>query len=305
MPDLSAPIRPAAARSSVLVLGAHRFDLTHQAVVIGVVAARRPAAAPAARTLDRTIDEALALAAQGADVVELSFEAEAPAAVDQVGEGRAGRDDRGPGGRHDEDDDDDEGTDEDAAGAAAEAVAALCARVDVPVAVASSHPSVVRAGLAAGASLGRHPGGVPGDHYLHAIHAAGAAVIVTAPPHRPSAGAAGVVDTITADLVDLGDRARALGLDPARVLFDPGVGRAAPPDASLVLRATGTFAALGHALVVSLLPPADAGATRAALERRLGPAALAIGAGARLVRTGDVHEVRRVAAVMAAILGAP
>lgn len=192
-------------------------------------------------------------------------------------------------------------------------VDALAAAVGVPVACATTRASVARAAYAAGAVVGDDPSGFSDPGYLPAAVVAGASVVARHPavaqaaPGRPS-GADDVVAQVRAFLVEQARRAEKAGLPRERIVLDAGVdGRATTEQSLRLLRASPVLAELGYPLASasgsSLAGPADERSDEA-LAITATTAALAVAGGCRVLRTSDVRTARRVADVLAAILGA-
>lgn len=297
MPDTSVPTRPAALRPSVLALGPHRFDVTHRAVVVGVIT---PTPEAGERTGPWSVDALLATARtlvhDGADILEVGT-------LDDV-------------------------TQDEELDRLLPVVEALRSRFDLPLCIDSGRSAVARAGFSAGAVLGRDRRGGADPDYLRAVAELGVAIVLTAP--RPGGAGADpgersdvddIVGMVRATLVDHLAQAEAAGIARDQMLIEAGLfagptlaspaGVMAPWSLRL-LRASDVFADLGYPFVVSVEAgyPVDAehaGGEHAERVRydTMAAHALAIGRGCRVVRAHDVRSARRVVDTMAAILGAP
>ncbi|HUY23588.1 MAG TPA: dihydropteroate synthase [Acidimicrobiales bacterium] len=196
------------------------------------------------------------------------------------------------------------------------AIAALHARVDVPVSVDTWRASVARESYAAGAVMGNDISGFADPDYLAAAAAAGAAVVAThirigpriadPDPHYDD-----VVASVRTFLEDRAARARAAGLAADRVVLDAGLdlGKTAAQSLEL-LRASDVLAGLGYPLLLSASNKPFLGVTLdLAVDRRgeasLSAAAIGVALGCRIVRAHDVSGTRRVCDAVAAVLEAP
>jgi dihydropteroate synthase len=270
-----------------LAIGERRFDVTHHAVVMGILN----------RTPDSFYDQgsyfgfddflrkAEHLVAEGADVLD-------------VGGVKAG-----PGPEVGEDEELER---------VVPAVAALRARFDVPLSIDTWRASVATACFAAGASVGNDISGFADPEYLPACAVAGASVVAThirlAPrvadpdPHYDD-----VVDTVTTFLADLARRAERAGIPRDRIMVDAGLdlGKTEPQSLTL-LRASDRLAALGYTVLLSAsnkrflwhllgVERHEAG------EGTMAAHALGVSLGCRVLRAHDVRAARRVADVVAAI----
>ncbi len=272
-----------------LVLGVRTYDLTTRALVMGVLdaAGRGFASDSGAAHVDACLGHAERLVDDGADLLEVGTVTVAPVGA-QLSEPEE-------------------------LDVVVPLVDALAAAVGVPVACATTRASVARAAYAAGAVVGDDPSGFSDPGYLPAAVVAGASVVARHPavaqaaPGRPS-GADDVVAQVRAFLVEQARRAEKAGLPRERIVLDAGVdGRATTEQSLRLLRASPVLAELGYPLASasgsSLAGPADERSDEA-LAITATTAALAVAGGCRVLRTSDVRTARRVADVLAAILGA-
>ncbi len=194
-------------------------------------------------------------------------------------------------------------------------VEALAARFEVPVSVDTWRACVAGEAYRAGAVLGNDISGFSDPAYLPTAAAAGASVVAThirlAPRERdPDPAYENVVGEVAAHLAELAGRATRAGLPPEQVIIDAGLDLGKTPEQSLaLLRASDRLATLGYPLMVSASNKAFLGALLGlGLDQRreasLAAAALAVGRGARLIRTHDVLGTRRVCVTLAAVLEA-
>jgi dihydropteroate synthase len=276
--------------ASSLDLGRRRYDITHRALVMGILN----------RTPDSFFD-------QGATWDWGAFWARA----DQiVGEGAdildVGAVKAGPG---------PEVTESEEMDRLLPAVVGLVERFDLPVSVDTWRASVAQESFRAGAVLGNDISGFADPEYLHVAAASGAAVVAThirlAPRLAdPEPVYANLVGEVSAFLVERAGRALAAGIPPERVVIDAGLdlGKTAAQSLEL-LQASPALACLGYPLLLSASNKTFLGALLdlEVTERREASAAahaLGIGLGCRVVRAHDVRGTCRVRDMMAAILEA-
>ena len=271
-------------------LGTHRFDVTHRALVMGILN----------RTPDSFFD-------QGGYWDFDSFLAKAEALVDEgadfldVGGVKAG-----PGA---------EVTEQEELDRVLPAIEALAARFDVPLSVDTWRSSVARAASAAGAVGGNDISGFADPDYLPAAAEAGASVVAThirLAPRVPDPDPVyeDLVPDVCAFLADRAARAEAAGVPRQRIMVDAGLdlGKSEPQSLEL-LRASDALVALGYPVFLSASNKRFLGALVGTdvtdrREASLAAHALGIGLGCRILRAHDVRGSRRVADVMAAVLAA-
>lgn len=188
----------------------------------------------------------------------------------------------------------------------------LAGRLPVPLSVDTSKPEVAEAALSAGAHIVNDIHGLRADPAMARVVARhGAAVIVMA--NLRGVRYDDVVQAVMAQLRRSLAIAEAAGIDPARVIVDPGFGFGPAPAENLELvRRLGELRALGRPL---LLGPSRKSTIGAVLglpveERVEGTAAvvaIAIDRGVDLVRVHDVRAIVRAARMTDAIVraGAP
>ena len=281
---------PVSVRTVQLALGDTRFDITHRAVVMGILN-RTPDSfydQGAYYEFDAFLRKAEQLVADGADFLD-------------VGGVKAG-----PG---------DEVTEAEELERVVPAVQALAGRFDVPLSVDTWRASVAKECFAAGAVVGNDISGFADPDYLPVCAAAGASVVAThirlAPRvPDPEPYYADVVATVCDFLADRAERARAAGIAPERIMVDAGLDLGKTEAQSLVLlRASDRLAELGYPVFLSAsnkrflwhLLEVD---RSSAGDGTMAAHALGIALGCRILRAHDVRNGRRVADVMAAILAA-
>lgn len=273
-----------------LALGATRFDITHRAVVMGILN-RTPDSfydQGAYYDFDDFLRKAEQLVADGADFLD-------------VGGVKAG-----PG---------EEVSEAEELERVVPAVEALARRFDVPLSVDTWRATVAGECFAAGAVVGNDISGFADPAYLPTCAAAGASVVAThirlAPrvpdpdPHYDD-----VVQTVCDFLADRAEGARAAGIAADQIMIDAGLDLGKTEAQSLVLlRASDRLTELGYPVFLSasnkrfLWTLLDVDRSSAG-QGTMAAHALGIALGCRILRAHDVRNGRRVADVMAAILAA-
>ena len=272
-----------------LQLGNRTFDLTHRALVMGILNRTHDSFfAPAATfDLDVLLARADQLVADGADLLD-------------IGGVKAG-----PGADVSETEELDR---------VIPAVRALRARFDVPLSVDTWRASVAEASFAAGAVMGNDISGFADPNYLAVSATAGATVVATHIRLRPRVADPtpiydDVTSTVTAFLRDRVARARAAGIDADRIVVDAGLDLGKSPAHSLqLLRDSACLASLGSPLLLSASNKTFLGALFDLPVTQRGSASLAAAAvgivgGCRLVRTHDVRGTVRVRDALCEVVG--
>ncbi len=271
-----------------LHLGERRFDVTHRAVVMGILN-RTPDSVydkGSYWAFDDFLAKAEQLVTDGADFLD-------------VGGVKAG-----PG---------KEVTEAEELDRVVPAVEALRTRFDLPLSVDTWRASVAAACFEAGAVVGNDISGFADPDYLPTCAAAGASVVAThirLAPRVPDPDPRydDLVGDVCAFLADRASRAEAAGIPPERIMVDAGLdlGKSEPQSLEL-LRASGELAALGYPVFLSAsnkrflwrLLEVDVGA---AAVGTMAAHALGIARGCRILRSHDARAARRVSSVMASIL---
>ncbi len=274
----------------LLCLGPHRFDVTHRALVMGILN-RTPDSfydRGSYYDFDAFLRQAERLVADGADFLD-------------VGGVKAG-----PG---------EEVTEDEELTRVVPAIEALAARFDLPLSVDTWRASVARACFEAGAVVGNDISGFADPDYLDVCAAAGASVVAThirLAPRVPDPDPVydDVVATVREFLADRAGAARAAGIAPEAIMVDAGLDLGKTEAQSLVLlRHSDDLVSLGYPVFLSasnkrfLWKLLDVDVDAAALGT-VAAHALGVGLGCRVLRCHDVRAGRRVADVMAAILEA-
>jgi dihydropteroate synthase len=264
----------------VLAFGSRRVDVTHRAVVMGVLNRTKDSFYEPAVTfdLDAFFARAAQLVAEGADLLD-------------VGGVKAG-----PGAEVSEQEELDR---------VVPAIEELTKRFDVPVSVDTWRASVAAASYEAGACVGNDISGFADPEYLPAAKRAGATVVATHIRLRPRVDDPhphydDVTATVTAFLLERRQWAYDAGLGPEQVILDAGLdlGKTAAQSLQL-LRDSDRLSELGSPLLLSASNKTFLGK---ALNLEVGErvtashAATAIGIslGCRIVRVHDVAGTVRV-----------
>jgi dihydropteroate synthase len=238
---------------------------------------------------DRAVADAMRMAADGADVLDIGGESTRPGAspVDADEEWRR----VGP------------------------VLEGLRGRIDVPVSIDTYKASVAIRALQAGATIVNDISGLTFDPELPAVVArTGAAVVLMHTRGRPQvmyaeADYGDVVGEVTAELDKRRYVAEAAGIAPDRIIFDPGFGFAKrASDSMQLLAGLARLHRLGRPILSGPSRKSFLSATSGDLPpaARLWPTAAAVTAsilaGAHLVRVHDVREMVQVARTADAIL---
>ncbi|GAC1486127.1 MAG: dihydropteroate synthase [Candidatus Limnocylindrales bacterium] len=190
------------------------------------------------------------------------------------------------------------------------AVARLVAELGVPVSIDTTEPRVAEAALAAGARILNDVSGLRDTRLAEIATRHGAWLVVTDNGwSRPLAAGARPVDAVIARLQRLVAEATAAGMDPERLIVDPGLGFGKPAAVSLaLLRETARLrdALRPHPLLLGPSRKGFIGATLDLdvddrLEGTLACVAIAAAAGVDLLRVHDVGPAGRVIRMVAAI----
>ena len=274
----------------MLELGTRRYDLTHRALVMGILNRTPDSFYDKGETfeLDALFRRAERLVEEGADILD-------------VGGVKAGP---GP-----------EVTEPEELDRVIPAIGALGRRFDVPLSVDTWRAGVAAAAYEAGAVLGNDISGFADPDYLAVSAKAGAAVVAThirlAPRVRdPEPHYDDVVVAVSAFLSDRAGRALEAGIPPERIVLDAGLDLGKTAEQSLeLLRGSASLAALGFPLLLSASNKTFLGAILGLEigERReasLSAAALGVSLGCRVLRVHDVAGTCRVRDALEAVLAA-
>lgn len=272
----------------LLELGPQRFDITHRALVMGILNRTPDSFYDAGQywDFDSFLIKAQQLVDEGADLLD-------------VGGVKAG-----PG--------DDVSQDEEL-DRVVPAVAALRRRFDIPLSIDTWRSGVLKECLAAGANLGNDISGFMDPEYLPVAAAGGASVVAThirLPPRVPDPDP--TYDDLVGDVVDfLADRAaraEAVGIPAERIIVDAGLDLGKTRHMSwTLLHRSDALAELGYPVLLSasnkrfLFELLDT--DRYDIESGTTAAhTIGIALGCRVLRAHDARSARRVADLMAEIL---
>lgn len=261
-----------------LAIGATEHDLTSRALVMGIVNVS-PESSVASPTVTEALARARLLVREGADIIDIgAVSGRAPTiSVDEE------------------------------VGRLLPALEVIRANVRVPISVDTSRAEVLAVALAAGAWIANDVSGFADEDYLDIAAKVDATVVATDALDVPSGDAVG---TVCARLEALVSRAQAAGIGANRIVVDAGLGVGkSDADSLALLRGTDQLASLGRPLLVAASRKEFIGAglgqpAAELLGGACGAVALAVWGGARIVRTHDVRQARRVADVVAAIVDA-
>ena len=286
-PDTAAPRTPFVPSAGTLDLGGRRYDLTHRALVMGILN-RTPDSfydKGATFELDKLWARAEQLVADGADILD-------------IGGVKAGP---GP-----------EVIEPEELERVVPVVAGLVARFDTPVSVDTWRASVARASYAEGAVMGNDISGLGDPDYAPAAAEHDAAVVITHIRLKPRVADPDphyddVVTDVAAFLAERAGQARAAGVPAERIVLDAGLDLGKTAEQSLaLLRASQRLASLGFPLLLSASNKTFLGKVldleiteRGAAS--IGAAALGISWGCRIVRVHDVLGTCRARDALAAV----
>ena len=275
----SSPIR--------LALGQREYDVTHRALVMGILNRTRDSFfAPAATfDLDAFLTRAETLVNDGADLLD-------------VGGVKAG-----PG---------DEVTEQEELDRVVPAIAELRRRFDVPLSIDTWRASVAKACFAEGAVVGNDISGFADPDYLDVAAAAQASVVATHIRLRPRVADPNpeyddVTQAVCAFLLDRRERARAAGIPDERIILDAGLDLGKTAEQShVLLQNSATLAELGSPLLLSASNKTFLGVlfdeeVTNRRESSLAASALGIVGGCRVLRVHDVKGTVRVRDTLVAV----
>jgi dihydropteroate synthase len=182
----------------------------------------------------------------------------------------------------------------------------------IPISVDTSKGPVARAALRAGADLVNDVRALADPDLARAVAEAGVPVVLMHMRGTPAdmaerARYRDVAAEVAAELAGSMERAERAGVARDRILLDPGIGFAKTAEQSLELLARlGELRALGRPLVVgpsrkSFIGKVTGAPVEARLPGTLAAVAAAVLAGAEVVRVHDVGPARQAALVAAAI----
>jgi len=193
------------------------------------------------------------------------------------------------------------------------AVRAVCATVDVPVSIDSRKAQVAAAAIADGAVIVNDIWGLRGDPEMVDVLAAHPQVALVAMHNQRSTDYGDLMEDICAGLRESLLIAQAHGIEAERIIVDPGFGFGKTPAQNLeLMRRLRELRGLGRPILIGPSRKSTIGAILDGLppeervEGTLALLALAVDAGASMVRVHDVAEaVRAVRVADAVVRGTP
>lgn len=193
----------------------------------------------------------------------------------------------------------------------------LAARIDIPLSVDTMKAAVAREALAEGAEIVNDVSSLGFDDRMAEIVAdAGAAVILMHMRGMPKTMQTGdltyrsLQGEIIGFLQDRIDRARANGIEPVRVMVDPGLGFGKTATDNLrLIRHLGELRILGRPIVSgasrkSFIGHVTGGTPRERMEGTAAAVTAAVLNGSRIIRVHDVGAMKKVAAIADALRSA-
>jgi len=188
---------------------------------------------------------------------------------------------------------------------------AVAGAVTVPLSVDTSKAVVAEAALGAGANLVNDVRGLTGDPDMAAVVARHGVPVVVTHDAAPDVGE-DLITSVVRELARRLDRAVAAGIAPELVILDPGFGFGKDWRQNLeLLRRLGELRVLGRPILAGTSRKGTIGRVlglpeQDRLEGTAATVALAIAAGADIVRVHDVRAMARVARMADAVVrGAP
>lgn len=270
--------------------GGHALELGERTAIMGIVNVTPDSFSDGGAFFDpaAAIEHGLRLAAAGADILDVGGESTRPGA-DPVSEPEELR-------------------------RVVPVVRGLAARAGVPVSVDTTKAAVAEAALAAGASIVNDISALRLDPRLGEVVArAGAALVIMHMQGEPRTMQLApryedLLGEVIAALAAGAGRAAAAGIDPEKVIVDPGIGFGKTLEHNLeLLERLDALAVLGRPILVGPSRKAFIGKLLDApaagrVEGTIAACCLAAARGAHAVRVHDVAEVRRALLVADAIL---
>jgi len=263
----------------VLTLGRHRLSLDRPRVM-GVLNVTPDSFSDGGRFLDpaAALNHARRMIADGADIIDIGGESTRPGAAPTTEADEIAR-----------------------VIPLVEALRAECEARGVPLSVDTRKPAVMRAGIAAGASMVNDVGALSAPGALEAVAASDAAVCLMHMRGEPAtmqqaASYNDVVGEVKAFLADRSAVCERAGIAHDRIVLDPGFGFGKTVGHNLaVLHGLAEIVALGYPVMIGVSRKSTIGALtgRDVAERIAGSVAGALAAvarGAAIVRVHDVRE---------------
>ena len=183
----------------------------------------------------------------------------------------------------------------------------LASEVNVPISIDTYRSSVASVALSEGATIVNDIWGFKKDPRMASVVAeTGAHIVLMHNTDDPEYD--DVVSDVIADLMDTVAKAISCGVDPSKIIIDPGIGFAKNSEQNLeIIRRLGEFKKLGHPILIGTSRKSTIGMVLdlpvdQRLEGTAATVALSIANGADVIRVHDVKEMSRVAAMTDAIV---
>jgi dihydropteroate synthase len=281
-----------AAHSNALICGRHRLSLDRP-LVMGVLNVTPDSFADGGVFLDLrdATDRGRQMLGEGADIVDIGGESTRPGAAPTP-----------------------EADELERVIPLLETIRPTCDARGVPISVDTRKPAVMRAAIAAGASMINDINALRAPGAMDAVSAGGAAICLMHMQGEPatmqhSASYDDVVADVAAFLAERAAACVAAGIDRDRIVLDPGFGFGKTVEHNLtLLRRLAEIAALGYPLLAGLSRKSTIGVLtgRDVDNRMAGSVAAALAAvarGAAIVRVHDVRETADALKVWRAVQG--
>lgn len=274
--------------TSVYRFGARQYDLTARTHIMGIVNVTPDSFSDGGRYIDAdsAVRQALRLASEGADFLDIGGESSRPGSVSVSVDEELHR--------------------------VIPVIKRLRREVDVPISIDTYKASVAEQALDAGAVIVNDISGFHFDERLPSVVARSQASVIlmhirgTPKTMQEDPRYANLIEEISEYLGEGIRRAEDAGIE--QIIVDPGIGFGKRLDHNLeILRRLGEFEPLGYPLLVGPSRKAFIGAILNApvddrLEGSAAAVAVAIMHGANIVRVHDVREMKRVAMTVDAIV---
>jgi dihydropteroate synthase len=281
------------AGSGIWRFGARELDLTARPHIMGILNVTPDSFSDGAffHETDRAVERALALEAEGADIIDIGGESTRPyaTAVDEKEELRR----------------------------VLPVIERLAGRLRIPISIDTYKSMVAAEALRAGAEIVNDISGCGFDPRMAAVVAASDAGLVimhtrgTPAEMQKDTTYHAIIPEIIEFLKDRISLAESRGVEPDRIVVDPGIGFAKNLQGNLeILRRLNEFAVLGRPILIGASRKGFIGLVlgRHVGDRLFGTAAtvaLAVAGGASILRVHDVMQMRDVALMAHAVLHTP
>lgn len=287
---ISAALAAHASRPAGLHAGRFHLPSGTRTLIMGVVNATPDSFSGdgVARDVDAAIERAHAMAAEGADIIDVGGESTRPNSEPVSVDEELAR--------------------------VLPVVTALSRDLEIPVSIDTRKAVVAQAAISAGASMVNDVWGLRVDQRMAAVCAAADVAVVAMHNRRSTEQHGDLLEEVCAALFESVAVAESAGIPAERIAIDPGFGFGKTPAQNLeVIRRLGELRGIGVPILVGPsrkstigLLLQDAEGTPAAIERRLegtlALAVLAVCAGADIIRVHDVAAAVRALRVTDAVV---